>query len=502
MAGIQILVVEDDPRQAKLVSFLLEEAGHTVEIAESAEKALEILQSFRTGVIRPNLILMDLQLPRKDGLELTRELRRTPIHDSTPIIALTAYTDPSDLAKAREAGCTGIISKPIDTASFARQVRNCLGAPVVGTEVPSDSGDFLTEMRNNFLAEGLDQCGAFVKELEAKSVFRVDAILRTLHRWAGIGGTLGFPEISNQARKVEALLNATALEHDEVVRALETARRRFRAATRREPELPLELIRGLMDVRIGLVSFSAEEANRIQMAASRANVHAAIEQANVDSIDHQSAYGALVINECGVSAAAARNRPAWSIPAVFIGSRASLESLARLPSRAFDFVIAPWEAEEILTRVYRLIRKNAPLQPAGEPLRLQRRRPRVLVADDDPDLVALVSDTLGQFGMDCDVARSGQQALDTVSRRPPDAILLDVNMVDVDGFEILKKLRRNLATSAIPVLLLTARSLESDITRGFGYGADDYVVKPFNPSDLGKRVDKMITASRQARLAR
>jgi DNA-binding response OmpR family regulator len=125
-----------------------------------------------------------------------------------------------------------------------------------------------------------------------------------------------------------------------------------------------------------------------------------------------------------------------------------------------------------------------------------------LVADDDPDLVALVSDTLGQFGMDCDVARSGQQALDTVSRRPPDAILLDVNMVDVDGFEILKKLRRNLATSAIPVLLLTARSLESDITRGFGYGADDYVVKPFNPSDLGKRVDKMITASRQARLAR
>ena len=117
MAGLQILVVEDNEMQSILARFLLEEAGHTVQIAGSAEAALETLRSFSV-----DLILMDLQLPGMDGLELTRILRQDPMRAATPIIALTAYTDPSDLGKARAAGCTGSISKPIDTGSFARHV--------------------------------------------------------------------------------------------------------------------------------------------------------------------------------------------------------------------------------------------------------------------------------------------------------------------------------------------------------------------------------------------
>lgn len=81
--------------------------------------------------------------------------------------------------------------------------------------------------------------------------------------------------------------------------------------------------------------------------------------------------------------------------------------------------------------------------------------------------------------MDCDIATNGEQALDAVHRFPPDAIILDVNMFDLDGFEVLKRLRRNLITKEIPVLLLTARGQESDIARGFGSSADDYGVKPF-----------------------
>jgi DNA-binding response OmpR family regulator len=74
-------------------------------------------------------------------------------------------------------------------------------------------------------------------------------------------------------------------------------------------------------------------------------------------------------------------------------------------------------------------------------------------------------------------------------------------MVDLDGFEILKKLRHNLATKAIPVLLLTARNQQSDIATGFGSGADDYVIKPFQPSDLARRVEQAI-AARKAHAAR
>jgi DNA-binding response OmpR family regulator len=96
--------------------------------------------------------------------------------------------------------------------------------------------------------------------------------------------------------------------------------------------------------------------------------------------------------------------------------------------------------------------------------------------------------------MECDVARSGKQALEAVRRHPPDAMVLDVNMLDVDGLEVLKRLRSNVVTKEIPVLLLTARRERIDIDRGFSSGADDYLVKPFKPLDLAERVHRMISA--------
>jgi two-component system, cell cycle response regulator DivK len=496
MAGFQILVVEDNDMQSKLVGFLLEEAGHTVRIAESAEMALELLQSFL-----PDLILMDLQLPGKDGLELTRELRQHPVHRDTPIIALTAYTDPSELARARAAGCNGNISKPIDTTTFVRQVREHLrGTAEVGAGVPSDSGDLLSEIRNSFLAEGLEQCGTILKQLQSDPGSAMEVLRRVLHRWAGVGATLGFPGISSQARRVETLLTPESPDYNEIQKAIETTRRRFGAATHNKPGLPLDLTAGLKDVRIGLVDFSEKEANRIRSAAASAHVEAMIERMKSISVENQTGYSALIVDECAASAQGEPHRPQWYVPAVFIGSRSSLLAFSKLPMRAYDFLIAPWEAEEVLVRVYRLLAK-APRQP--QPTRdanhMQKRRPRVLIADDDPAIVFFVSEVLQQSDMECDVARSGKQALDAVHRHLPDAIILDLNMLDLDGFEVLKSLRSNLVTKEIPVLLLTARRDKVDIGMGFNFGADDYVVKPFRPLDLAERVNKLISARHKPR---
>jgi two-component system cell cycle response regulator DivK len=497
MAGIQILVVEDNDMQSKLVGFLLEEAGHTVQIAESAEKALELLQSFL-----PDMILMDLQLPRKDGLELTRELRQHPVHHATPIIALTAYTDPSELARARAAGCNGNISKPIDTTTFVRQVREHLrGGAELGAGVPSDSGDLLSEIRNSFLAEGLEQCGTILKQLYSDPGSATEVLRRVLHRWAGVGGTLGFPGISSQARRVEAFLTHGSRDYDEIRKAIETTRRRFGAAAHNKPGLPLDLITGLKDVRIGLVDFSEKEAHRIRSAAASAHVEVVIERMKSISIDNQTGYSALIVDECAASAQGEPHRPQWYVPAVFIGSRSSLLAFSKLPVRACDFLIAPWDAEEVLVRVHRLIARAAPPQPqqTGDSTHMQKRRPRVLIADDDPAIVFFVSEVLQQSDMECDVARSGRQALDAVHRHLPDAIILDLNMLDLDGFEVLKNLRSNLVTKEIPVLLLTARRDKVDIGMGFTFGADDYVVKPFRPLDLAERVNKLISARHKPR---
>jgi len=116
-------VVEDNPANMKLISELLRARGFTVLEAVGAEEALAKVRR-----IKPHLIVMDIQLPGMDGLACTRELKKDPSTADIPTIALTAHAMKGDEERAREAGCVAYISKPIDTADFARQIEAILGA--------------------------------------------------------------------------------------------------------------------------------------------------------------------------------------------------------------------------------------------------------------------------------------------------------------------------------------------------------------------------------------
>jgi CheY-like chemotaxis protein len=117
MAGEPLLVVDDNPQNLKLARVVLAGAGYDVRTAIDAEDALKILESFV-----PRLILMDLQLPRMDGLELTRRLKADPARRGIVILALTAYAMKGDDDKAFAAGCDGYIPKPIDIDALPRIV--------------------------------------------------------------------------------------------------------------------------------------------------------------------------------------------------------------------------------------------------------------------------------------------------------------------------------------------------------------------------------------------
>src|SRR5260221_10974862 len=117
MAREPVLIVDDNPQNLKLAKVILAAEGYEVKTAIDAEDALRILESFR-----PRLILMDLQLPRMDGLELTRRLKADPARREIIIIALTAYAMKGDDEKAFAAGCDGYISKPIDIDALPRIV--------------------------------------------------------------------------------------------------------------------------------------------------------------------------------------------------------------------------------------------------------------------------------------------------------------------------------------------------------------------------------------------
>ena len=123
MAGETILVVEDNPVNRRLVEFLLRSNGYQVREASTAQEAFEILKTER-----PDLILMDVQLPGMDGLEATRKLKANAETRDIPVVAVTSYAMTGDREKALAAGCAGYITKPIDKATFVQEVAARLGA--------------------------------------------------------------------------------------------------------------------------------------------------------------------------------------------------------------------------------------------------------------------------------------------------------------------------------------------------------------------------------------
>ena len=117
---------------------------------------------------------------------------------------------------------------------------------------------------------------------------------------------------------------------------------------------------------------------------------------------------------------------------------------------------------------------------------------RILVVDDEPDAVELVSFNLKNAGFEVVAASDGAEAIRKARTHSPDLIILDVMLPEIDGMEACKLLRRDPATSDIPILMLTARSSEMDRVLGLELGADDYVTKPFSPRELVLRVRKLL----------
>lgn len=117
---------------------------------------------------------------------------------------------------------------------------------------------------------------------------------------------------------------------------------------------------------------------------------------------------------------------------------------------------------------------------------------RILIAEDSPTDSALLVQKLGGEGYAVEPFADGRSALARASAAPPALILLDVKMPEMDGFEVLKALRAQSSTARVPVIMVTSMGAEADVLRGFELGADDYVLKPFSPTELLARVKRML----------
>lgn len=120
----------------------------------------------------------------------------------------------------------------------------------------------------------------------------------------------------------------------------------------------------------------------------------------------------------------------------------------------------------------------------------------ILICDDDELLVDLLEYRLAARGFRVLVARDGGEAMAMIAQQAPDAIVLDAMMPVMDGYQVLRRLRGDAATAAIPVIMLTARKQERDIVGALELGASDYLVKPFIPEELMTRLTRLLGPER------
>jgi diguanylate cyclase (GGDEF)-like protein len=123
----------------------------------------------------------------------------------------------------------------------------------------------------------------------------------------------------------------------------------------------------------------------------------------------------------------------------------------------------------------------------------------ILVVDDDPDIARFVEVNLRSAGYDVSVASDGEEALEKAGDLRPDLVLLDVMMPRIDGFEVAQRLRRNPQTANTSIIMLTAKALSTDKVLGLTAGADDYIIKPFDPIELLARVKGTLRRAKEMR---
>jgi len=511
MANESILVVDDVPVNLKLTDLLLRREGFKVHTTPDAEQALTLLRGFQ-----PDLMLVDIELPGMDGLTLTRRIRQNPATRDMVVVALSGHAAAGDNYKALEAGCDGYITKPIDSATLVSSIRDHLrrhatrrAVPVVasGGNPPAAAGDDgeadLETLQRRFLEEGALQSQQMLESLHQG--FDAPKAARLCHQWVGAAGILGYLPISECARRAEEALSLPAPDTWRVRELLSDLVVSFaRPRDTVKAAIPESVAHAVSGKPIALVGFRPEEAEglcgALEMAGARPRVFRAGDAPDSPPVGDCSAVMLAVCPEMletrwmGAAGIAAINQPL-----VLAGKREQIMALdAALQSRASEFLIDGWQPEEALMRLsFALSRKPRtsarPARSVSSVGALDYRpvtgTPQILIADDDATVRSLVRLTLQDYGMECLLASNGAEALQMIRDHEPHAALLDVNMPGMDGYLVLAAVRDE--QLPVRVILLTARSHENDVSRGFTLGADDYVVKPFNSVELVARLKRL-----------
>jgi len=463
-----ILVVDDAPALALILSRALAKAGYEVAVAHDGFRAVELALERN-----PDLVLLDMTMPGRDGLETCRLLKGREETASIPVIFVTAHADAQRVMEAFAAGGSDHVSKPF-------RVEEVLARVSVHLRL-REAEQGLIE-RNVQLEKLMNQLAEANTELARQ--FRVDALTQLLNRRAWDESAL--------------------LEHE-------------RSARYEAPHTVL---------MIDIDHFKALNDSQGHQAGDEClrRVAACI-ASTCRTTDLVGRYGGeefVVLApetsiEAGMTLAERVRQAVWALGWPNTGSSAGRITVsigvAASGDMPLDAVVGRADAALYLAkqggrnlvhgrRAPTVVNEGEENAPAQEGLSAEpddANEPLILVVDDEPANRRICAKALANEAYTIEEARDGRSALDAVARFRPDVIVMDVNMPEMDGLECTRQLKADPGTADIPIIMVSARNGTGDVVAGLSAGADEYLTKPVNTAELLVRVRAMVRLFRDRR---
>jgi DNA-binding response OmpR family regulator len=495
-----MLIVEDAATTSDLIRVLMSERGLDVRTVNTPEETIRFLRE-----LRPKIVLVDVELAGGGGLELVKQLRSNPNTHDAIVLGLGSFRNQDDQQQALDAGCRGCISRPIDPGAFPALIEKYLSQPREASRAAASAEIMelkpdpeLEALREEFVAEAMQQVQQLINTLDTG--LDGQALRIVAHRWAGSGGSVGYPEVSRTARELEAAVRSERHESIPRIRELlgvlqqlfssahEELSRKQKALPAPPPDVSFSaLAQSLAGKRFALFGFQQDEGASLTRVIERYQAFSrTLISGTFPSAEVVRPFDAVILNAMTVPSAL----PPWNRPFLLIGPQSSLMELQPVRDGAVEFLFSPWTEQELVLRLYRALHRTS--QAEEQRVVTNSTKRRVLVVDDDSTMRELVKRTVQRAGLECRVAADGDQALQIARSWHPDLAVVDVEMPGKNGFDVLSSLRGDLLTVDIPVILLTACQQDQEVIRGLQLGANDYVVKPFDPAVLMVRVRKLL----------
>ncbi len=446
--GGRMLAVDDQPENLELVAELLGAEGYEVTTASDGVAALEAVRA-----APPDVIVLDIMMPRLDGIAACRQLKADPRYRYIPVVMLTALSEVGDKVRALEAGADDFLNKPVVAEELLTRVRSLLRIKRLRDELDTTESVML----------------ALVQALDQKAPTMADHAQRCAWMAARLARRLGLPDAELDAISRAALLHdiGNIGAPDRVLasrhRLTESEERHYR----QHPALGAQILAPLrsLSAAAGIIRHHHERLDGSGYPDGLAGRQFTIPIEIVAMVNHYDDLMALGAPAAeGLRAAAARGEFRREIAEAFLGH-------AALPPGGGS-ELPDWRSQ---------------LAPPG-----LARGGHVLVADDTRSNREMFEELLTGAGYWVSMVESGEALLKAVAARRPDLVLCDIRMPGVDGFAACRAIKSEPLTELLPVILVTARHEASDRRAGIAAGADDFLSLPINRHELQARVASLL----------